>query len=277
MHLPKPFARRRQTAVALVVLLLALAAGAVGVARGAQAMHPSDGASLTSLRAIVAHYRTVTWTFERAARVPRAHTSYSERHTKDRAYLRWAIDRWTRSAYVARRQALAALHRRLALRLPHPPGLRASSAARVRYSRRLAFSLRKVYPGHVGRRFASARGGRTTLLQLWQQRSAEAALAVSLHGRRAFRHPGVPAWLGRAFLCIHRYEAAWNANTGNGYYGGLQMDVPFQARYGRPYLARFGTADRWPVWAQLATAATAYRSGRGFWPWPNTARVCGLI
>ena len=25
------------------------------------------------------------------------------------------------------------------------------------------------------------------------------------------------------WLCIHAREGAWNANTGNGYYGGLQM------------------------------------------------------
>ena len=274
MHLPKPLARRRHIAFVLLVLVSALAAGAVGVARAGQSMHPTDGASLSSLRATVGHYRIVTWTFERAARVPRAHTTYTERRTTDRKYLRWAIDRWTRRAYVARRQALAALHRRLALRLPRPPGLRASRAASTRYSRRLAISLRKIYPGHVDRRFASAHRRGRALLRLWQRRSAEAALQVSRHG---LRHPVVAGWLSNAFLCIHHYEAAWNANTGNGYYGGLQMDVPFQARYGRRYLARFGTADRWPVWAQLAAAARAYRSGRGFWPWPNTARACGLI
>src|SRR4051812_40016591 len=25
-----------------------------------------------------------------------------------------------------------------------------------------------------------------------------------------------PSWLVNAFLCIHRYEGAWNSNTGNG-------------------------------------------------------------
>lgn len=68
----------------------------------------------------------------------------------------------------------------------------------------------------------------------------------------------------------------WNINTGNGYYGGLQMDIGFQSRYGSGYLDRYGTADRWPVWAQLETAYRAYRDGRRFQPWPNTARVCGL-
>jgi hypothetical protein len=35
------------------------------------------------------------------------------------------------------------------------------------------------------------------------------------------------------FLCIHRYEGAWNANTGNGYFGGLQMNMDFMRGYGR--------------------------------------------
>lgn len=69
----------------------------------------------------------------------------------------------------------------------------------------------------------------------------------------------------------------WSINTGNGYYGGLQMDASFQSRYGADYVRRWGTADNWPTWAQLQAAVRAYRSGRGFYPWPNTARVCGLI
>ena len=78
-------------------------------------------------------------------------------------------------------------------------------------------------------------------------------------------------------MCIHHYEGAWNSNTGNGYYGGLQMDLTFQSLYGAEFLNRWGTADNWPVWAQLQSAVRAYQSGRGFGPWPNTARACGLI
>jgi hypothetical protein len=99
-------------------------------------------------------------------------------------------------------------------------------------------------------------------------------LLVAEHG---FARPPVPASLTGAFACIHHFEGAWTANTGNGYYGGLQMDIGFQARYGGSYLHRWGTADRWPAWAQLDAAVRAYRSGRGFGPWPNTARACGLI
>jgi hypothetical protein len=88
--------------------------------------------------------------------------------------------------------------------------------------------------------------------------------------RRAFRA------LYEKWRCIHEHEGAWNANTGNGYYGGLQMDYSFQRAYGPEFLRRWGTADRWPVWAQLEAAERAYDSGRGFGPWPNTSRMCGL-
>lgn len=84
-------------------------------------------------------------------------------------------------------------------------------------------------------------------------------------------------WLYSTFLCIHGGEGSWNANTGNGYYGGLQMDRAFMRTYGADYLERWGTADAWPPWAQIKAAERAYRSGRGFYPWPNTARACGLI
>jgi Transglycosylase-like domain len=76
-------------------------------------------------------------------------------------------------------------------------------------------------------------------------------------------------------LCIHKYEGAWNANTGNGYYGGLQMDLTFQQSYGGWYLTHVGTANLWPVSVQLQVAAKAVAS-RGYSPWPKTARMCGL-
>lgn len=81
--------------------------------------------------------------------------------------------------------------------------------------------------------------------------------------------------LEQSFLCIHRFEGSWT-DRGAPYYGGLQMDVSFQRTYGREFYEHFGTADRWPVSAQLATAMKAYLDGRGFGPWPNTARMCGL-
>jgi transglycosylase-like protein len=83
--------------------------------------------------------------------------------------------------------------------------------------------------------------------------------------------------LVRGFYCIKKHEAlSWSSNTGNGYFGGLQMDMTFQRTYGREYLAAFGTADRWPPFIQIAVAIKAHLSGRGFGPWPNARRACGL-
>lgn len=55
------------------------------------------------------------------------------------------------------------------------------------------------------------------------------------------------------------------------------MDIQFQASYGRSLLRTKGTADRWTPLEQMQVAEKAYSSGRGFYPWPNTARYCGLI
>lgn len=79
------------------------------------------------------------------------------------------------------------------------------------------------------------------------------------------------------WACIHGYEGAWNSNTGNGYYGGLQMDMGFQSTYGLDFMRQWGTANNWPVWAQVTAANRAKNSGRGYGPWPNTARACGLL
>ncbi len=89
--------------------------------------------------------------------------------------------------------------------------------------------------------------------------------------RRAQNVPHKSAW-----LCIHRFEGSWT-DAGPPYYGGLQMDLGFMRRYGADLLRRKGTADHWTPLEQMWTAERAHRSGRGFWPWPNTARVCGLI
>ena len=83
------------------------------------------------------------------------------------------------------------------------------------------------------------------------------------------------------WLCIHRYERhpaqGWATRTGNGYYGGLQMDLSFQSSYGEYLLKNKGTANNWTAEEQMWVAERAYSSGRGFYPWPNTARYCGLI
>jgi hypothetical protein len=80
----------------------------------------------------------------------------------------------------------------------------------------------------------------------------------------------------RQWLCIHRYEGAWN-DPNPPYFGGLQMDYSFMATYGRHLLKTKGTADHWTPLEQMWVAERAHRAGRGFYPWPNTARYCGLI
>jgi hypothetical protein len=77
------------------------------------------------------------------------------------------------------------------------------------------------------------------------------------------------------WLCIQRYEASWT-DPNPPYYGGLQMDLSFQRAYGAHLLQRKGTADNWTPLEQMWVAERAHRAGRGFYPWPNTARNCGL-
>jgi hypothetical protein len=79
-----------------------------------------------------------------------------------------------------------------------------------------------------------------------------------------------------AWLCIHRYEASWR-DSAPPYYGGLQMDVSFQRRYAPRLYSVKGTADHWTPLEQIWAAERARRSGRGFSPWPNTARLCGVL
>jgi hypothetical protein len=79
-----------------------------------------------------------------------------------------------------------------------------------------------------------------------------------------------------AWVCIHRHEAAWN-DTGDPYWGGLQMDRGFMRAYGRDMIARHhgGLADTWTPAEQIVVAERAYYT-RGFAPWPQTARSCGV-
>lgn len=60
----------------------------------------------------------------------------------------------------------------------------------------------------------------------------------------------------------------WAINTGNGYYGGLQMDLSFQRTYGPEFAAQWGTANNWPIYAQMKAADRAYAT-RGLGPWPH--------
>ncbi len=80
----------------------------------------------------------------------------------------------------------------------------------------------------------------------------------------------------RGWLCIHRFEGSWR-DSGDPYWGGLQMDRGFMHTYAPRLLLRRGLANRWTPLEQMWVAERAHRSGRGYWPWPNTARYCGLL
>jgi len=101
-------------------------------------------------------------------------------------------------------------------------------------------------------------------IRVWKQIAARTQ-AVAQHPPHA-----------RAWACIHRFEGSWT-DPNAPYYGGLQMDLGFQRTYGRYLLARKGTANHWTPLEQMWVAERALRAGRGFYPWPNTARYCGLI
>jgi hypothetical protein len=110
---------------------------------------------------------------------------------------------------------------------------------------------------------------RLLILNAWKEKAAK-------RRRQAWNPPRLRAW-----LCIHRHERhprqGWATATGNGFFGGLQMNLGFQRTYGHDLLRKKGTANRWTALEQIWVAERAYRSGRGFYPWPNTARYCGLI
>jgi hypothetical protein len=120
---------------------------------------------------------------------------------------------------------------------------------------------------------------------LAERRKRKRALKIAVTMERARNHLRTAmrssvrlgaSGLERGFLCIHRFEGAWNAATGNGFYGGLQMDSSFQSTYGPEFVRAFGNASNWTPAMQLAVAERAYLSGRGYGPWPNTRRSCGI-
>jgi hypothetical protein len=110
----------------------------------------------------------------------------------------------------------------------------------------------------------SIRPSTRAVLRFWARTAAHAYV-------RAIHPPHEAAW-----LCIHRYEGSWR-DSGDPYWGGLQMDRGFMSGYAPRYLLKRGLADRWSPLEQMWVAERAYRGGRGFYAWPSTARMCGLI
>jgi hypothetical protein len=101
-----------------------------------------------------------------------------------------------------------------------------------------------------------------------------AVLKRELAETRAALEPRAAAasWLWNAFMCIHRYEAAWD-DSGAPYWGGLQFGWNEWRIFGGRYAASADLASP----AEQIAAGVAYWRVAGFAPWPNTARMCGLL
>lgn len=234
-----------------VLCVLALVAAFAVHGPGAAAHPPASEEVGAQLIARIDHYRNLAWRWQRLLGVPPTSSTRSERRSPDVAYRRWVLRLWQGRAARAERRAAPWV------------------AARVAGFRRTVVHWERVmgvrsFPQRATESAAIGLEGRMASYDAWRRR-ARAVL------RRAARPP-----YESAFRCIHRFEGAWT-DGGAPYYGGLQMDLGFQRRYGAYLLQTKGTADHWSPLEQLWVAARAARSGRGFWPWPNSARICGLI
>ena len=134
---------------------------------------------------------------------------------------------------------------------------------------RAAYSRWRIQMGQEGIR---------PVVREWASCPAVRRLAA-LWRSRAFRaQAAFKAWYGRTYekwRCIHEHEGRWN-DPDPPYWGGLQMTYAFQQAHGPRWLARWGTADHWPIWAQLLAAEDAWRrDGGSFREW-GTAGRCGL-
>ena len=238
----------------LLALLGALAAFAAVITTGADAAaRTTNGSSAKTNRVIASidHYRSVTWRWQRVVGAPRTRSSFTARKSPDAAYRRWVLRLWKRRAHAAQTRAAHWLDARTSMyrdSAQHWARVIGSSSGPVRETAATAGSLQ----------------ARLASMLTWKRRAAELE-------RRAQHPPYESAW-----LCIHRYEGSWT-DGGAPYYGGLQMDIGFQRTYGGYLLQTKGTADNWTPEEQMWVAARAHMSGRGFSPWPNTARACGLI
>jgi hypothetical protein len=242
-------------ALAMLCGLCALGGGvAASAVAGADAADraPASAAVGSELIAEIHHFKSVTWHWQKTMGVPVTRTAGSAVASPDLTYRQWVLDLWKRRATRVQQRAA----RWLVLK-----------AAEYRLA---ATHWQKVMGARTAptRSLASAAGGtlreRESRMLEWRRR-ATALL------RKAQSPPRHSAW-----LCIHRFEGSWT-DGGGPYYGGLQMDLSFQRHYGSYLLRTKGTADKWTPLEQIWVAERAYRSGRGFYPWPNTARACGLI
>lgn len=114
---------------------------------------------------------------------------------------------------------------------------------------------------------------------------AVAVMAARADATRMPRHWHAPPWWLRQALCVHHYEGAWNAATGNGYEGGMQflLSTWLRAggpvvwgpdRHGRPVIVHWASA--FSPREQLYRAWVIWRSHGGSWSEWGTAGLCRL-
>ena len=99
------------------------------------------------------------------------------------------------------------------------------------------------------------------------------ALVMEVTEEAAPDTPPQPAYGLWDRLAACESTGRWNVSTGNGYFGGLQMDMVFWRRHGGlAYAPRPDLASRA---AQIAVAQVG-QSVQGWGAWPACARALGL-
>ena len=137
----------------------------------------------------------------------------------------------------------------------------------LRSTRFLAEHTQHVLRSKCRATYSSLRGSRATWII--RHRIAHRLKRGRCQPRLVVRH--LSSW-----LCIHSYEGSWT-DSGDPYWGGLQMDRTFMLTYAPRWLLRKGWANTWTPTEQMYVAERAHDSGRGYGPWPTTARMCGLL
>lgn len=158
------------------------------------------------------------------------------------------------------------------LRLPHKPFNHMTRTEKIHYLKRQKWHDNSII------RFWHNHGYMASMKAAHDVQWAHRSLRIVQRNLRDLTRTGIAVSMSspviRNLLCIHGYEGAWN-DPNAPYWGGLQMDMNFMSAYGGELLRMKGTADHWTPAEQLAVAAKAVES-RGYSPWPNTARLCGL-
>lgn len=222
------------------------------------ALNALKKAALRDLKKKTVIYRKSAWRWQKLMGLSQTHASPLSARTKSVPYAKWVLNLWkTRSKrlYKEARNWMAA-----------------KIVSYKQTVRHWSLVTGKDFVGKpkIARRTASA-SPRSLEAEYNRWRKITKAVLKQVSNPPRFSE----------FNCIYRYERnpaqGWSTQTGNGYYGGLQMDLSFQRAYGGYLLSKKGTANNWTPLEQVWVAEKAYSSGRGFYPWPNTARSCGLI